>query len=111
MEQDENSDIEELQALEHHLQNFLAQKQIIQVEFQEISNALNELTKTKDEVYKVLGAMMIKTDKDSLSKELEEKKKLAQLRINSIEKQQISIEERIEKINKELAVKINKTHK
>ena len=111
MEQDENSDIEELRALEHHLQNFLAQKQIIQVESQEISNALTELAKTKDEVYKVLGAMMIKTDKDSLSKELEEKKKLAQLRINSIEKQQRSIEERIEKINKELTVKINKTHK
>ena len=107
MEQEENSKIEELQVLEHHLQNFLAQKQIIQVELQEVSNALNELAKTKDEVYKVLGAMMIKTDKDSLSKELEEKKKLAQLRINSIEKQQRIIEERIEKLNKEIKKSLN----
>ena len=109
--EDKNSVIEELQILEQHLQSFLAQKQIIQVELQEISNAINELAKTKDDVYKVLGAMMIKTDKDSLSKELEEKKKLAQLRINSIEKQQRNIEERAEKLNKEITMKMNRDSK
>ena len=108
MEHDKNLIIEEIQSLEHHLQNFLAQKQIIQIELQETSNALEELTKTKDDVYKILGAMMLKADKDILSRELTEKKKIAQLRINSIEKQQKNIEERIENLNKELNMKINK---
>ena len=111
MEQDKNSMMEELQVLEQHLQSFLAQKQIIQVEMQEVSNALMELGKTRDDVYKILGAMMIKADKDYLSKELEEKKKLAQLRINSIEKQEKNIELRIEKLNKELILKVDKENK
>ena len=55
--------IQELQILEQNLQNLLMQKQAFQVELNEANNALGEVDKTEDEVYKVLGNVMIKTDK------------------------------------------------
>jgi prefoldin beta subunit len=80
--------VEELQVLEQHLHSFLAQKQTVQVEVQEIENALNEVKNSKDDVYKMLSGIMIKAEKESLIGELDEKKKLLELRINSIEKQE-----------------------
>lgn len=95
--------IEELQGYEQHLQNFLAQKQMMQVELQEVSNALNELNKTKDEVYKILSGIMMKTDKNSLTKDLEERKKLFELRISSIEKQEHIFEDKTLKLREKIA--------
>ena len=94
--------IEELQMLEQQLNAVLAQKQMFQVDSQEISNALKELKETKDDVYKVLSGIMIKSDKNELIKDLEERKKLSDLRINSIEKQEKALEERSTKLKEKL---------
>ncbi len=91
---DNSETVEELQIIEHNLQNILAQKQMFQVDMQEIENALSELAKTKDEVYKVLSGIMMKAEKNELIKELEEKNKLLELRISSIEKQEKILGER-----------------
>ncbi len=87
--------IEESRILEHHLTEFLVQKQNIQVELQEVLGALDELKKNNDDVYKILSGVMIKSDKEKLSKELEEKKKLLQMRISAIEKQEDMLEKKI----------------
>jgi len=94
--------IEELQNLEQHLQGFLAQKQVVQVELQEITNALEELKKTHDEVYKILSGIMLKANKELLAKELEEKKRLFELRIEAIEKQEKFLEEEAEKLKEKI---------
>ena len=99
---DANKSIEELQILEQQLHGLLAQKQMIQVETQEISNALEELDKTKEDVYKVLSGVMLKADKEDLNKELEEKKKLSELRITSIEKQEKIFENRINDLREKI---------
>ncbi len=106
-----NKTIEESQILEQHLGEFLAQKQTIQIELQEILNALEELEKTNDEVYKILGNVMIKSDKSVLSKELEERKKLMQLRISSIEKQEKIVEEKIFRLKDKIRDLIEKDKK
>ncbi len=106
-----NKTIEESQILEQHLTEFLAQKQSIQIELQEISNALEELGKTNDDVYKILGGIMIKSDKGVLSKELEERKKLMQLRISSIEKQERIIEDKIFKLKDKIRDLVEKNKK
>ena len=94
--------IQELQILEQHLQGFLAQKQAFQLELNEATNALDELKKTKDEVYKILSGIMLKAMKEDLIKELEEKKKLLELRINSIEKQELLLEKKSNELKNEI---------
>ncbi len=94
--------IEELQILEQQLQKFLMEKQAMQVELNETENALGELNKTNDEVYKILGGVMIKSNKEELIKELKEKKKLFEIRISSIEKQEGLLSNKTEEMKREL---------
>ncbi len=103
--------IEELHILEHNLQNTLAQKQMFQVELQEVENALLELKKTNDEVYKILSGVMMRAEKEDLIKELEEKKRFLELRISSIEKQERILGDRSTKLREKLKVSINKERK
>ena len=98
--------IQELQILERNLQSFSMEKQTLQVELNEIINATDELKKSGDEVYKMLGGLMIKANKESLSKELNEKKKVFELRVAAIEKQEKSTEDKTEKLRKDINDKI-----
>jgi len=100
--------IEELQILEQNLQNFFMQKQSIQIELNEVLNALSEVKKTADDIYKVIGGVMIKSNKDQLIKELEEKKKILDLRIGSIEKQEKIIESKAAGLKSEITDVVNK---
>jgi len=56
LETDKN--IEELQHLDRHLQGFLMQKQTVQMELNEINNAIEEVKNTEDEVYKVISGVL-----------------------------------------------------
>lgn len=100
--------IQELQILEQNLQNFLMQKQTFQVEASEILNALEELSKSNDEVYRILGGIMVKTDRKKLITDLEEQKKVVNLRIQSLEKQEKSIEEKSSVLQSEIQKSIGK---
>lgn len=100
--------IQELQILEQNLQNSIMQKQAIQIELSEISNALKDLKKSDDEVYKIAGGIMLKSNKADLTKELEEKKKILDLRISSIEKQEKNLEEKAGKLKKEVTDSFSK---
>ncbi len=92
----ENSDsVNDLKFLEHNLQQFLAQKQALQIELNEIINALNELENSDEEVYRVLGPVMVKSERSRLRPELEERKKLLDSRISSVEKQEELITKKI----------------
>lgn len=98
--------IQELQILEQNLQNLLLQKQAFQMELNETELALRELEQAKGDSYKIIGQIMIKTDKKDLSKELEEKKKIIELRINAIEKQEAILTEKLAKSRQEIQSKI-----
>lgn len=67
----------ETELIEQNLNQLLMQKQSIQIEFNETVNALEELQKSKGDVYRMLGNIMIKSEKQSLIKELEERKKFS----------------------------------
>ncbi|MBS3155013.1 prefoldin subunit beta [Candidatus Woesearchaeota archaeon] len=100
------SKIIDLQTMEQNLQNLLMQKQRFQITQTEIDNALEELKKTKDDAYKIIGSIMVKTKKDDLEKDLKEKKDLVDLRIKNIEKQETKIKERAQEIQKEVMNKL-----
>lgn len=93
--------IQEIQFLEQGLQNLLFQKQAFQMELSETKEALSELEKSKDDVFKVIGQIMVKTDKKKIKDEILSKIKIFELRINELEKQEASLTSRIEKIRDE----------
>lgn len=93
--------IQEIQFLEQGLQNLLFQKQAFQMELSETKEALTELEKSKDEVFKVIGQIMLRTDKSKVKEEILSKIKIFELRINELEKQESSLTSRIEKIRDE----------
>jgi len=88
MTSEKESKIEEIRILEANLQGILAQRQGLQMEINEIDNALSELRDYKDDAYKVVSGIMIKTKKEDLTKELEEKKRMVEGKISAIEKQE-----------------------
>ncbi len=98
--------IQELQLLEQNYQSLLLQKQAFQIELNETENALLEISKTKDDVYRIIGQVMLKSDKTEVEKELKEKKNLINLRIKSIETHENSLRERLEKLKNEVAKEI-----
>lgn len=99
---DRDKKIREMQMLEQNLQNLLLQKQAFQMELSETKSALKEIGKSGDEVFKIIGQLMIKTEKSRIKEELSNKEKIITLRINSIEKQETSLTEKLEDLQKEV---------
>lgn len=88
MSEEVSKKVEALQNIESTLHNFLHQKQSFQVELNEVENALSELSDSNEEVYRILSGIMLKVSKEKTVSELEEKKRLLEMRIDSIEKQE-----------------------
>jgi prefoldin beta subunit len=105
---DINKKVEELQYLEQQLQNFLMQKQTVQMEVNEIDNALTELKSAEGEVYKVVSGFMMKSTKEKLTSDLEEKKKLLDSRMGSLEKQEKLLGKNAAELKKEIDSEISK---
>lgn len=92
---------QELQMMEQNLQNTLMQKQAFQMEISETNSALEEIKKADDDVFKIIGQMMIKSNKTKVLEELENKKKMLDLRMGSLEKQEKNLSEKLEELRKE----------
>ena len=94
--------IQEMQILEQNLQNMLYQKQAFQMEMSENKAALEEIEKSNEDVFKIVGQLMIKSDRKKILEELQNKDKILSLRIKSIEKQEGSMIERLEALKEEV---------
>ena len=91
--QQQNPELEkslvQYQNMEKQLQAAMMQKHQLQLQVNEMNLALEELSKTKEEeVFKSIGAIMVKTKKEDAVKDLDKKKKMAELRVNSLTKQE-----------------------
>jgi len=93
--------IQEMQILEQNLHSLLLQKQAFQMEISETQAAQKEI-KSSEDVFKIIGQLMIKTEKEKVKEELLNKEKLLDLRIKSIEKQETSLAEKLESLRKEV---------
>ncbi len=99
--------ISQLQMFEQSLQSFLGQKQQFQVQLVEVESALNELENT-DKAYKIVGNIMVEADKNELKADLQSKKEMLELRIKTMEKQELQVRERASKLQSEILKKIKK---
>jgi prefoldin beta subunit len=97
--------LEEMHILENSLQNILIQKQAFQMELSETEAALNEINSSGEEVFRIIGQLMIKSKKEVIKEELLNKKKILELRLNNLEKQESSLNGQIEKIRNNILEK------
>tara|TARA_Y100000310_G_scaffold334741_2_gene415141 strand:+ start:446 stop:817 length:372 start_codon:yes stop_codon:yes gene_type:complete len=111
LSQDTKEKITQLQLFEHKMNQFISQKQTFQGQLLEIENALSELNSSRGAVYKIVGNVMLSSDKGSLTKDLEDKKNVLGLRLKSIAKQELATKEQAEKIQKEVMEEIDKRMK
>ncbi len=99
---DQNENIRNLQILEQNMHNLMMQKQAFQMELAETNAALREVQNSTDDVYKIISQLMIKVRREEVKKELEEKKKLFDLRINAIEKQEQEFEKKADSLRQDV---------
>jgi prefoldin beta subunit len=97
--------IMKMQQSQQSLQSINMQKQQLEMELAESDKALEELKKASDDdsVYKHAGSILIKSNKQDLIADLEERKELANTRSTVLKKQ----EERVKESIKEQESKIN----
>ena len=93
-----------LQQLQQTLQAVLTQKQQLELELNEVEQALSELEKLTDEavIYKSIGSLLVKSERTKVTTELKERKDLLNMRIGVLGKQ----EERLRVQVKDLQTKL-----
>ena len=106
MDQETQQKIQELQGMEQNLNNLVMQKQAFQMELTETENALSEISKSKDDVFKLVGNIMIKADKKKTEDDLTKKKDLLSLRLKSIDSEEKDLTDNAEALKKEVMAKI-----
>ena len=93
--------IMQLQILEQNLNNLNMQKQQFQNQLIEIESALKELKGSK-KAYKIIGYIMVSGTKEEIEKDLEQKKEVADLRIKNFEKQEKTLKDKANELQKEV---------
>ena len=93
-----------LQQLQQTLQGVMAQKQQLTLQLNEAEQAASELEKMDETavVYKSIGALLVKSEKEKVTAELTERKELLKMRVDVLAKQ----EERLRTQAKELQEKL-----
>ena len=96
--------LRQLQQFQQQLEITVQQRLQIDVRLRETENALEELNKLEENapVYKSVGNLIIKADKEKLIKELQEEKETLEVRKKTLESQENKLKEKIEELQKKL---------
>ena len=96
--------IGKLQQSQQNLQSIMAQKQQVEMDSAEADKALEELKKASDDdqVFKHAGSILIKSTKNVLIEESEEKKELAKTKITVLTKQEERIKTSLQEQEKKI---------
>ncbi|OYT43147.1 MAG: hypothetical protein B6U88_01720 [Candidatus Aenigmarchaeota archaeon ex4484_56] len=91
-----------VQTHNQQLQNLIAQKQNLEIQLSEIDEALKEI-QDKEEIYKEVAGILIKSDKNKIIEELKEAKEFAEIRKKQINQQEENLKKTLEEEQKKLA--------
>jgi prefoldin beta subunit len=93
-----------LQQLQQTLQGVLTQKQQLELELNEVEQALSELEKLTDAavIYKSIGSLLVKSKKTKVTTELNERKELLNMRINVLGKQEERLRTQVKDLQEKL---------
>ncbi|MBN1170037.1 prefoldin subunit beta [Candidatus Micrarchaeota archaeon] len=104
---DLNRELIEYENLEKQLEVLLIQKHQLQIQVNEINHALDQLKKSKGEVYRSVGSIILHTTRDEAQTDLKERLELLEVKINTLGKQ----EEKLRTIVMETQKKIHERMK
>ena len=93
-----------LQQLQQTLQGVMAQKQQLEMQLTEVEQASGELEKLDETavVYKSIGALLVKSEKDKVSTELTERKELVKMRVDVLAKQEERLRTQVKDLQEKL---------
>jgi len=93
-----------LQQLQQTLQAVISQRQQLEFESSEIDQALGELEKMDNKalVYKSIGSLLVKSERQKVIDELRERKELLNTRILVLTRQRSRMEERMKSLQKKI---------
>jgi len=100
--EDSASKIQEISSIENILQNLLFEKQAFDLELSEIESAISELKNSSQDSFKLVGNLLLRFDKSKLLLELEEKKKILEVRIASLDNQEKIFSEKLLSLRKDI---------
>lgn len=94
----------QLQTFQQQYQTIAIQKESLIIQKMELDKALDELGKAadKEEVFKAVGPILIKSTKAALSGEMTEKKETVDARLKSVDAQEKKLREKINEIQGKL---------
>ncbi len=97
------------QELQEQLNNIVLRKRQFELESKEIDRALGESKNLADDavVYKSVGVLLFKSEKAKIVAELTEKKEETDLRIKTIEKQELRLKAQLEELRKTIMSQVN----
>lgn len=97
-----------LQQLQQTLQAVSTQRQQLEIESSETDRAMAELEKLADQsvVYKSVGSLLLRSEKQTLTAELKERKELIGTRITVLGRQEDRTKERIKELQEKLQEKL-----
>ena len=88
--------IKQMEIQNQQLQSIALQKQALMIQDREVENALEELKKEGiKEVFKSVGPILIKIEKQNVSKELTETREEIELKLKTVEKQEKRIRDKL----------------
>ncbi|MCJ7722180.1 prefoldin subunit beta [Candidatus Bathyarchaeota archaeon] len=93
-----------LQQLQQTLQGVMAQKQQLEMQLTDVEQAAGELEKLDETavVYKSIGALLIKSEKDKVTTELTERKELVKMRVDVLAKQEERLRTQVKDLQEKL---------
>ena len=93
-----------LQQLQQSLQGVMAQKQQLEMQLNEVEQAKTELEKLNETavVYKSIGALLVKSEKNTVETELSERKELLKMRVDVLAKQDERIKTQVKELQEQL---------
>ena len=93
-----------LQQLQQTLQGVMAQKQQIEMQLNEVEQASSELEKLTETavIYKSIGALLVKSEKDKVTADLTERKELLKMRVDVLAKQEERLRTQVKDLQEKL---------
>ncbi len=105
LSKDAQESIQRLQMMEQNMQSLNMQKQQFQAQLFELESALKEVF-TAPAVFKIVGGIMIGTDKSVLQQEMQGKKELVELRLQTLEKQETQLKDKAKRLQEEVLASV-----
>ncbi|UCE36367.1 MAG: prefoldin subunit beta [Thermoplasmata archaeon] len=100
----------QFQHMQQQVQVISSQKFQLEAQLRDTERAITELDKISDDspIYKNVGSLLVRAeDKDSVLKELTEKKETIDIRIKALDRQEKQIMEKYQTLQKELSAAIS----